>query len=55
VKTGLTDGSVTEIREGELREGDRIITAQAGDAQAAQAGSPGQKPGGATPFRRGPF
>lgn len=55
VKTGLTDGSVTEVREGELREGDRIITAQAGGAQGPQAGSIAQKPGGATPFRRGPF
>ncbi|WP_224370420.1 efflux RND transporter periplasmic adaptor subunit [Hyalangium versicolor] len=55
VKTGLTDGSVTEVREGELREGDRIITAQATGAQGSQAPGAAQKPGGATPFRRGPF
>jgi HlyD family secretion protein len=58
VKLGLTDGSVTEVQAGELHEGDRIITAQAGGAQGAQGSQPGgaaARPGGATPFRRGPF
>jgi HlyD family secretion protein len=44
VRTGVTDGVLTAVREGDLREGDRVITAAAGlatsAAPAASASSP---------------
>jgi HlyD family secretion protein len=50
VRTGLTNGRVTEIISGDLKEGDTIITGQndAGDsARPQQNGSPfNQRPGG---------
>ncbi|ATB28555.1 efflux RND transporter periplasmic adaptor subunit [Melittangium boletus] len=59
VKAGVTDGSYTEV-EGELREGDRIITGMtsgAQGAQGAQGASPRQGGGGMGGGRgmRGPF
>ncbi|KFE64869.1 efflux RND transporter periplasmic adaptor subunit [Hyalangium minutum] len=54
VKTGLTDGSVTEVVEGELREGDRIITAMATGAQGSAATKSPQQ-AGKPPGMRGPF
>ncbi|MBM7113610.1 efflux RND transporter periplasmic adaptor subunit [Archangium primigenium] len=46
VKAGVTDGSYTEV-EGELNEGDRVITGQsAGAPGAAGAQGGGQRPGG---------
>ena len=56
VKLGLTDGSMTEVKEGDLHPGDRVITAQAAGAQEATAATSGQKlSGGAPGMRRGPF
>jgi len=43
VKAGVTDGSYTEV-EGELREGDRVITGMASGTQGAQGA--GQRQGG---------
>jgi HlyD family secretion protein len=55
VRTGLTNGRVTEIVSGDLKEGETIITGQndAGDSKSPQqSGSPfNQRPGGGT--RRG--
>jgi HlyD family secretion protein len=42
VTTGITDGRVTEITGGELKEGDAVITGAAGQAQQGQRG-PGQR------------
>jgi HlyD family secretion protein len=48
IKTGISDGVVTEVVEG-LKEGDRVVTAQLGSATAAP--SPGANPfGGARRF-----
>jgi HlyD family secretion protein len=55
VKTGLTDGSVTEVVEGELHEGDRIITAMASGAQGASTPAKGPQQAGRPPGMRGPF
>ena len=45
VKVGVSDGTTSEILEGGLKPGDRVITESAGE-----------RPGGPpTPFRRGPF
>ena len=41
VKTGITDYSNTQMLEGELKEGDSVVT-----GAAAQAGNPTQTPGG---------
>jgi len=43
VKPGVTDGSYTEV-EGELREGDQVITATVAGAQSAQGASSGRRP-----------
>lgn len=59
VKPGVTDGTFTEVVEGELREGDQVITALAAGAQPSQGASAaprmggGGRPGGG--FGRGPF
>lgn len=48
VKPGVSDGTYTEV-EGDLHEGDQIITGMAAGAQGGQApqgASPGQRPGG---------
>lgn len=54
VKTGLTDGTSTEIVEGELKPGDAVVVeaASADDKKAAPAAPGGAAPGGANPFRR---
>ncbi|MDY7233123.1 efflux RND transporter periplasmic adaptor subunit [Hyalangium rubrum] len=56
VRLGVTDGSVTEVVSGELREGDQAITSQAGSA-GATASTTGARPsaGGPPPMGRGPF
>jgi HlyD family secretion protein len=62
VKPGVTDGTYTEV-EGELREGDQVITALAAGAQAPQGTGSGQLPGtrgagggrAGGGFGRGPF
>jgi HlyD family secretion protein len=52
VRIGITDGTDTEIVEGELKEGDVVITsASGGDSATAtpsssRGGSPGGQPGG---------
>ena len=48
VGTGISDGTVTEVTSGELRQGDLLITDVSGGASAA-AGGPG---GGGGMFRR---
>jgi HlyD family secretion protein len=60
IRPGVTDGSFTEVLEGELKEGDAIITevAQTGPqaSPAGGAGGPGGgggRGGGGNPFRRG--
>ncbi|MCX5868684.1 MAG: efflux RND transporter periplasmic adaptor subunit [Proteobacteria bacterium] len=40
IKTGITDGSLTEIVEGELKEGDKLIT----DASSSTGSPPGLNP-----------
>ncbi|HLL77425.1 MAG TPA: efflux RND transporter periplasmic adaptor subunit [Pyrinomonadaceae bacterium] len=46
IKIGLTDGAATEIAEGELKEGDVIITGQnVAGGQSAQQGRPASAPG----------
>jgi HlyD family secretion protein len=47
IRIGISDGTVTEVLEGELTEGDSVIT----DASGGNKG-PGGPPGG-QPFRRG--
>jgi hypothetical protein len=46
-KAGVTDGTVTEIAEGQLREGDQVITAVTGGAEDSR----NQQMGGGA-FRR---
>jgi len=53
VETGLTDGTVTEITGGELREGDLVITTDSNAAAAPASQSGGNRGGGARP--PGPF
>ncbi|QSQ21182.1 efflux RND transporter periplasmic adaptor subunit [Pyxidicoccus parkwayensis] len=59
VRTGLTDGSFTELVEGDLHAGDTIVTGQAatstGAAATAAPGGMGARPGGMRPPGRGPF
>jgi HlyD family secretion protein len=50
VKVGVTDGSYTEIVEGELQAGEAVITATTADAGQAKPGT--QTPGGNNPMRR---
>jgi HlyD family secretion protein len=45
IRTGVTDGSVTEIVEGELREGDAVVTDAGGAAPKQRSGGP-PGPGG---------
>jgi HlyD family secretion protein len=47
IRVGVSDGSVSEVVEGELNEGDAVIT------DASGGGKAGGPPGGAQPFRRG--
>lgn len=51
VRLGLTDGSMTEVVSGELREGDAVITGQSTGAQQQKgaAGAAGPGPGGMRP------
>jgi HlyD family secretion protein len=51
VKLGITDGSRTEIVQGELREGDLVITDVQAGAGNAPAGGANRGPGGGG-FRR---
>jgi HlyD family secretion protein len=52
LRIGITDGTDTEIVEGDLKEGDLVITSASGAGTAAassgssRGGSPGQSPGG---------
>jgi HlyD family secretion protein len=48
IKIGVTDGSVTEVTDGKINQGDLVITDAAGGP-----GGAGGPPGGASPFRRG--
>lgn len=50
VKTGLSDGTVTEVLEGDLKVGDAVIVESTGESGSAPRGS--AAPGGANPFRR---
>jgi HlyD family secretion protein len=52
VKTGITDGTHTEILEGGLREGDRVITDVATGAGSTGTQAPGSNRGGPGGFRR---
>jgi HlyD family secretion protein len=49
IRVGITDGTMTELLEGELVEGDRLISETVGGAPAA----PAPAAAGANPFRRG--
>ncbi len=53
LKAGVTDGAFTEVVEGELREGERVITSMLTGASSGGAGGGGARPGG--PMGRGPF
>jgi HlyD family secretion protein len=37
VRTGISDGSVTELLEGDLRPGDKVITDAVGGSQSGMA------------------
>ncbi|MCC6746954.1 MAG: efflux RND transporter periplasmic adaptor subunit [Deltaproteobacteria bacterium] len=50
VRVGISDGSRTAIREGELREGDEVVTDAGGERGAAAP--PGGGPGGGRGFMR---
>jgi HlyD family secretion protein len=56
VRTGLSDGRVTEIIAGNLNEGDVIVTGENNGNDSSQAPRPttpfGQRPGGFTSGRR---
>jgi HlyD family secretion protein len=55
VKVGVSDGTVTELVEGEVHEGDQLITdVTSKDGKPAGGGAPGM-PGGGGGMRRGPF
>jgi HlyD family secretion protein len=41
IRTGVSDGSTTEVVEGELREGDRVITEATGGGNTRSGGAPG--------------
>jgi len=44
ITTGETDGSYTEVVQGDLKDGDRVIVASFASASAASPGSPGSRP-----------
>lgn len=46
IRTGITDGTSTEVTEGELREGDQLIVSASGGAAPASSNSRGGSPGG---------
>jgi HlyD family secretion protein len=46
IRVGLTDGTVTEVLEGELAPGDALVTEIVGATPAAQGGGPGGTGGG---------
>ena len=50
IRVGITDGSNTEILEGDLHEGDLVITSSTGEADTGPAGGnkPGSSPVGGT-------
>ena len=50
VKTGLTDGTSTEILPGDLHEGDDVVTDSTDPSATPATPSAG---GGSNPFRRG--
>jgi HlyD family secretion protein len=47
IKTGLSDGAATEVVEGELREGELIVTGQNISGQQSAGGASGGRQGGA--------
>ena len=51
VRTGITNGSLTEVVEGELKPGDKLALAAPVAGQARGAAAPGNSP--FTPQRRG--
>jgi HlyD family secretion protein len=53
VRTGVTDGSVTELVSGELKEGDRLIIGSTAPVASPVPAGPG--PGGGGPAMRRPF
>jgi HlyD family secretion protein len=58
IRTGLSDGTVTEVVEGELKEGDAVLTSVAASSSSTGSQPAGGAPGGTRPgggFRRGPF
>jgi multidrug efflux pump subunit AcrA (membrane-fusion protein) len=46
VTTGESDGAFTEVTQGELKDGDRVIVAALAKAASASGGSPGAQSGG---------
>ena len=44
--TGETDGTFTEVTQGALKDGDRVIVAALATAAPASGGSPGAPPSG---------
>jgi len=46
VATGESDGTYTEVTEGGLKDGDRVIVAALAKAASASGGSPGSQTGG---------
>jgi HlyD family secretion protein len=46
IRTGVSDGSVTEVVEGELRDGDAVVTDASGGASERPQGGPPGGPGG---------
>jgi HlyD family secretion protein len=52
VKAGLTDGSFTEVLEGDVKEGDLVITDKPSDGSAPKSAPPGGGQGGMGGMRR---
>ncbi len=50
VRTGITDGTNTEVVEGELQPGDAVIISSSGGASASPSAGP--RGGGGPNFRR---
>jgi HlyD family secretion protein len=47
VRTGITDGTSTEILEGDLNEGDAVVISSSGGAAPSGSAAPrGNSPGG---------